>query len=223
MRVTGSIICRDQVDQNVLLAQLGQSATISCLDTTDIFGAYGFSITKTLWTSIDTTFVQGMELNVPSPLSLTLLDRRFQGWTSVDGTYVDGTYTEPRYYDPLWISYGLYKNSSDGSSWALQGYRYREPIHTDVGQFSATMALPNDPGLYRFEWLYKKDQSSDVTAINQIFNVTYWGNNPYYGYYIIPTNDQTAPTDYTPFPKYSADFGEWIGNNWGLRWPQYLW
>jgi hypothetical protein len=165
-----------------------------------------------------------MELATPSPLSMTFLDRRFQGWTLVDGTYVDGTYTEPRFYDPTWVSYGLYKNSSDGSSWSLQGYRFREPRHENVGQFYATLILPNDTGKYRLEWLYQKDQSSDFTTTNQIFNVTYWGNNPYYGYYVIPHGDETSSSNNNQSQRATADFGDWIGHDWkGLRWPQYIW
>lgn len=220
MKITGSIVCYDRPDQNQILTESGQTADIFCLDTPDQFDSYGFSIRKTLWTTVDTTFIQSMELAVPSPLSMTFLDRRYQGWNQVDGTYVDGTYTEPRFYDPLWVNYGLYKNSSDRSSWTLQGYRFREPRYADVGRYFANMVLPNNIGTYRLEWLYKKDQSSDVTAVNQIFNVTYWGNNPNYGCFVIPLGDGTSPA---PFPKYTADFGEWIGNNWGVRWPQYLW
>ncbi len=221
MKITGTIFCYDSnPDQNEILTRSGQTADIACFDSTDQFESFGFQIRKTLWTTIDTTFIQNMELAVPSPLSMIFLDRRFQGWTYVDGTYVDGTYTEPRLYDPLWVTYGLYKNSSDGSSWALQGFRFREPRYADVGRYYANMVLPNDIGRYRLEWLYQKDQSSDVTAVNQTFNVTYWGNNPNYGYFV---GDGTSPADYTPFPKFTADFGDWIGNNWGIRWPQYLW
>jgi hypothetical protein len=221
MKITGTIRCYDRPDQNQILTESGQTADIACLDSTDQFNAYGFQIRKTLWTTIDTTFIQNMEIVSPSPLSVTFLDRRFQGWTQIDSTYVDGTYTEPRFYDPLCVSYGLYKNSSDGSSWALQGYRFREPRYADVGRFYANMVLPNDVGKYRLEWLYQKDRSSDFTVVNQIFNVTYWGNNPGYGYFVV-SGDGTSP-DYTPFPKYTADFGDWISSNWGVRWPQYLW
>jgi hypothetical protein len=223
MRITGTIVCYDRPDQNQILTESGQTATIACLDSTDQFYSFGFQIRSTFWTTIDTTFIQNMELAIPSPLSLTLLDRRYQGWNNVDGTFVDGTYTEPRLYDPAWVSYGLYKNSSDGSSWALQGYRFREPRHENVGQFFATMILPSDVGKYRLEWLYQKDRSSDFTTVNQIFNVTYWGNNPYYGYFVVPPSDGTALAGASPFPQFTADFGDWISSDWGIRWPQYLW
>ena len=120
MKITGTIFCYDGPDQNEILTLSGQTADVACLDSTDQFESYAFQIRKTLWSTIDTTFIQGMELGIPSPLSITFLDRRFQGWTLIDGTYVDGTYTEPWLYDPLWVTYGLYKNSSDESSWTLQ-------------------------------------------------------------------------------------------------------
>ncbi len=222
MKITGNIKCYDGLDQNLILTEMGQMAVVSCLDSTDQFNSFAFVIRDTFWTTVDTTFIQNMELAIPSPLSLTFLDRSFQGWTYVDGTYIDGTYTEPRFYDPTAISYGLYKQSSDGSSWDLVGYRFRDPINPNVGRYYATMILPSDVGTYRLQWLYQKNQGSDFTAVNQIFNVTNWGNNPFYSYFSVPSLDNTA-ADSTPFPQFTADFGDWIGVGWlGLRWPQYL-
>jgi hypothetical protein len=222
MKITGNITCYDGSDLSQIQTRLGQTGIISCLDSADQFLSYGFAIRNTFWTSIDTTYIQNMELAIPSSLSMTFVERKFQGWTLVDGTYVDGTYTEPYFYNPSAISYGLYKNSPDGSTWNLIGYRFRNPINSDIGHYYATMILPNEIGRYKLEWLYQRNSTSDFTAVNQIFNVTNWDNNPYYAYFIIPPGDGTAPTDYTPYPKYTADFGDWIGNNWGLRWPQYL-
>lgn len=219
MKIHGTIRCYDRPDLCSIFADEGQTADISCLDSPDQQNAYGFTIAKTVYTSTETSFIQGKELNIPSPLSLTLLDRRYQGWTNVDGTYVDGVYTEPRFYDPLWINYGVYKNSSDGSSWTLEGYRFREPMHPNVGKYYANMIVPDDPGTYRVEWLFKKDQYSDVTAVYQLFSVINWGNDPSSTLWWVNNNSSNSST----IGRYNEIFGEWIGTGWGVRWPQYLW
>jgi hypothetical protein len=97
-------------------------------------------------------------------------------YTGSDGTIYNGYYTEPRPYNPLWTNYGIYK--SDNSSWELQGYRFREPMNPKVGSYYANMVAPADIGTYKIQWLFKKDSSSYVTAVDQPFDVDTWASGP---------------------------------------------
>jgi hypothetical protein len=172
MNINGTIICFDSTDQNIIQATTDQTSNISCIDGTDQFKSFGFSISKSTWNYTDAVFVQGQELSHPSPLSLCLQDYRRR---IIDGTsYLSGS--EPSMYDPVWIKYEVYRNSNDGTSWDLKGFRFREPMHPNVGEYYANMVFPEETGTYRLTWLYKRHIDSDTTAVNQIYEVTNWGN-----------------------------------------------
>jgi hypothetical protein len=175
--ISGTVTCFDIHDTCLILGDEGQSADISCFDSSDIFESSGFIINQTLNLANDGTFIQGQLLNDSTGLFLNLMSPSLRGWTlNIDGTYIDGTYTQPRSYNPIWINYGIYSQSSDGSNWDLQGYRFREPGNPTVGRFYANMEAPMDLGTHKIQWLYRKDSSSYATAVNQVFDVKVWGN-----------------------------------------------
>jgi hypothetical protein len=93
------------------------------------------------------------------------------GYWTTDGTYVDGTYMT-RAYDPRWINYGIYYIAPpDRSDSTLVGYRFREPVHKDVGHYYASMEMPWQPGHYEIRWLEQKYDNTSAWEIRQRFTV----------------------------------------------------
>ena len=208
MRILGTIHCSDHSDLCEVLATPGQTADVSCFDSTNLFESSGFVINRTLNLANDGTFAQGQLLNDRTGLFLNLLSPTLRGWTlNIDGTYVDGTYSAPRPYNPIWINYGIYSQSSDGSNWDLQGYRFREPMNPRVGNFYANIEAPMDLGTHKIQWLYRKDSSSYAVAVNQNFAVRSWSDG--LSTYVLPPTYPSAiviPAYLSRLPGQTATF-----------------
>jgi len=104
--------------------------------------------------------------------------------TRIDGTTViwDGTYAI-RTYDPQWINYSIwYVAPPDRSDSTMVGYRYREPVHKNVGRYYASMEMPDQPGHYEIHWLKQKYYDSSAWEIRQRFTVASNGIVPFPDY-----------------------------------------
>jgi hypothetical protein len=160
---------------------LKQEGVVDCEDNSDLVQSDSFIIGRTIIQSDGSTFVQGQLLDW-NGLTLSLNGPRFIPipGSFQDGTITvnfDGTYCESMPFNPLWINYGIY-NKIDSSNWALQGYRFREPMNPRVGFYYANMLAPPEIGTHKIQWIYTKDSSSYATAVNQTFSVNAWGNGP---------------------------------------------
>jgi hypothetical protein len=200
--INGTITCLDKKDICQVITSRGQSADIMCLDSTDLFSSYGFVVSETLEQYGDATFRAG--LLIPSDgLTLSLMDSTYLNGqldsTTIDGTtydlYIDSTFIS-RAFDPISINYSIWQQDSSGD--ILQGYRFREPLHPQVGNYYANMEAPEDPGFYRIEWLYRKNLESYSTIINQTFYVDYRDG----------TASGQSTTDYSPYGEYG--FVVWL-------------
>jgi hypothetical protein len=89
-------------------------------------------------------------------MTLVLTDWTYSGWSDyTDGTYVDGVWGF-RNYIPSWINYSVWHMDYDSSQYSLVGYRFRQPITDNVGQYYAPMVTPSPPGHYELRWRYQK-------------------------------------------------------------------
>jgi len=90
---------------------------------------------------------------------LVLMDHTYAwGTLGMDGTYRDGTWMD-RWYDPVWINYSLWY-TEDASNPSLIGYRYRDPVKVNVGNYYVAMEVPRPTGWYEIRWRYQKTATS---------------------------------------------------------------
>lgn len=175
MTITGIIKCTDDPSLFIYRPFRGITGYNRCILEPDKMDTTSYFICQT--DSLDTgkTFIQE-QLLLKNDLPLNLRDSTFIGGTLIDGTYVGSVY-RIRQFDPVWINYGLFY-TPDGTNWILEGYRYRTPLHDNVGRYHANFEAPEVVGPHKIQWLYQKDQSSCVRAIDMFFNVDFWGNQP---------------------------------------------
>lgn len=169
--ITGTINCIDDPNAFINRPSLGLSGYSESLWTMSTMDATSYFICQTFYQDTGKTFEQG-QLLLKNDLPLCLKDSTYVGGTLVDGTYVGGLY-RIRKYNPLWINYGLFYQT-DSTTWLLEGYRYRTPLNPSVGHFHANFEAPFQVGTHKIQWLYQKDQSSCVKAIDQYFQVDHW-------------------------------------------------
>jgi len=86
------------------------------------------------------------------PIQFT--DTTWVGGNWVDGTYVDGT-RRSYWYDPMVVNYALWYIQGSSNP-QLIGYRYRDPVRKNVGDYYTSMIVPRTTGNYEIRWLYQK-------------------------------------------------------------------
>ena len=175
MTITGNISCIDSSSAFIGRPFRGLTGYFRSVYEPDSMDTTSYYICRTDSSTTGKAFAQE-QLLLKDDLPLNLRDSTFVGGTLVDGTYVGSIY-QIRQFDPIWINYGLFY-TPDNTNWILEGYRYRTPLHTAVGQYHANFEAPDMVGQHKIQWLYKKDQSSCVRAIDMFFNVQFWGNQP---------------------------------------------
>lgn len=175
MAITGNISCTDNPGAFIGRPFRGLSGYYRSILEPGTMDTTAYPICRTDYSDTGKTFVQE-QLLLKNDLPLNLQDSTFVGGTLVDGTYVGSIY-RIRQFDPIWINYGLFY-TPDGTNWVLEGYRYRTPLHDGVGRYHANFEAPMMVGEHKIQWLYQKDQSSCVRAIDMFFNVDFWGNQP---------------------------------------------
>lgn len=105
----------------------------------------------------DTTFLQGQILG-NEDLILELKKWSYFGGTQLpDSTWIDGTWMF-RWFSPSYLSYSIY-DTSDSS---VIGFPYRDPVQTNIGNYYASMVVPETPGHYGIRWVYVKDQTGSI-------------------------------------------------------------
>jgi len=100
----------------------------------------------------------------------------FADWTyaggnlNIDGTWVDGTWGY-QWYDPVQRYYSIYFQDYDtsASDSTLVGYKFREPVRENVGQYYSSMVTPDTPGHYLNTWTSLKDSTAYAKRISQPF------------------------------------------------------
>ena len=179
--VTGTVLAVDYPShQSFVQASQDRTGQVRAIETDHINRVEGFLIGDTTQLSQGAVFTQNQVLG-PLDLTLTLWDSTVVDGTNVngDGTYVDSTYMV-RNYNPLWTNYSIW-SITDGTR-ELQGIRTRTPINPMVGQFYASMEVPETAGNYEIDWQYQKDRSSQTKVIAESFRVRVFG----------ATSDQTS-------------------------------
>jgi hypothetical protein len=130
----------------------------SCNDSVYACSSIGWIISDSVTYSSAGSFTQGTFLST-SDMTMNLTD-----WTYTGG-YWDSTVLRDctrinRWFDATWINYSTWR-TIDASNKVLIGYRYREPVHPNVGNYYAPMEVPG-PGQYDLVWRYQKDSSAYV-------------------------------------------------------------
>jgi hypothetical protein len=164
--IYGSIVLSDnsRVTQN----QIGISGFGYDVESTGTEVLPGFVIVDSTTLKTDSTFFQ-REILGPGNLPFCLSDwTYFGGHQRPDTTWVDGTWMT-RWYDPRWLWYSvwyenyLYDTSGHETGlgpFSLIGYKYRSPTRKNVGNYYASMVVPDMAGHYQARWVYEKDNSS---------------------------------------------------------------
>ena len=174
--ITATIRALENPHSCFVFSDIANQASVTAVDSDHTCSISAFVIGQTIERSRDSTFVQD-QLITSGDLTLSLYDSTYVDGTKIDGTYQDGTYVV-RTFNPIWTNYSIwYMDPPLGTEELLQGYRFRTPMNPQIGQFYANMIAP-DPGRYKIQWLYKKDQSSYVTAIDEPFSVSTRGISP---------------------------------------------
>jgi hypothetical protein len=124
----------------------------------DINPIAGLVISDSTLLGGDATFFPNQILG-PGDLTLTLRDWTYFGGIPYDATtFIDGTWMF-RWYDPVYLSYSIWYQSYDTSQFSLIGYKYRNPVHLNVGSYYSAMVVPKLVGHYQERWLYLRDNS----------------------------------------------------------------
>ena len=130
---------------------------------------YGYIVVDSTSLPTDQTFIQNAIIGF-GDMTTSLKDWTYaDGSQNIDGTWVDGTF-QYRWFDPEWIFYSIYYRSYDNTSdYSLVGYKYREPVRSNVGEYYSSMVVPDQPGHYENRWTYRRDNSSYSHEIVQPF------------------------------------------------------
>jgi len=154
MNYFGSINLSD----NSRITQSGTSGFIFDVTAPDDSPISGLVISDSTLLAGDQTFFQNQILG-PNDLTLTLQDWTYFGGYQFDATtFVDGTWMF-RWFDPVRLSFSIWYKSYDTSQFSLVGYKYRNPVHQNVGQYYSAMVVPRLVGHYQERWLYLRDNS----------------------------------------------------------------
>ena len=164
MDYTGYIVLSDSSRHAIRTAEAGFALSLAAPDS-DAIESIAYT---TLTLSGDQTFLQEQILG-QGDLTLILRDWTYFGGIPLDATtYVDGTWMY-RWFDPSYITYSIWYKDYDTSDYSLVGYKYRDPISNNVGDYYAPMEVPRPPGHYQIRWLYTKSSTSYGKEIIQAF------------------------------------------------------
>jgi len=122
----------------------------------------------------DSPFFQGQILG-PGDMPLVLQDWTYFGGQPFDATtFVGGTWMF-RWFDPVYLTYSVWYKDYDTSQFSLVGNKFRNSIiEQNVGNFYASMVVPQTPGHYQTRWLYLKDYSGSYAheIVNKFVSVS---------------------------------------------------
>lgn len=166
--VHGYISFIDTTHVSSFLGTITYGGYAEFLDTTSQYFSSGLIISDTTRVPRDTTFTQDQILSW-SDMTMTFSDWTYaNGHLNIDGTWVDGTFGF-KLFDPTNLYYSIYYKDYDTSDFSLVGYKFREPVKINVGQYYASMIVPNTVGHYENRWTYLRDNSSYAHRIIQPF------------------------------------------------------
>ena len=164
----GSISLIDSTHTSQFFGYLGYGGYVEFYDSTHFTPMTGYVVDDSTRLPSDSTYFQGAILS-RQDMTLSLKDWTYSGGhLNIDGTWVDGTFKH-RWFDPLWLFYSIWSQDYDTSAWSLTGYRYREPVNPSVGEYYASMVVPQETGHYEARWTYLRDNSSYAKEIVQPF------------------------------------------------------
>jgi len=119
----------------------------------------------------DQTFLQ-QQIVGSGDLTLLLQKWNYFGGYQVDATTYAGGHWGPRWFDPDYIKYSIWYLDYDSSQYSLVGYKYRDPIEQDVGNFYAPMVIPPTPGHYQIRWLYFNNDTIGKEVVKSFTSVS---------------------------------------------------
>lgn len=158
MRYDGYIEVIDRPHEVHIEGSIGYPSIIECYDRSTACSITGYVVSDSSTLPTDQTFFQG-EIIGYGDMTLSLKDWSYADSTqNMDGTWVDGTF-QYRWFDPEWIFYSIYYRDYDTSDYSLIGYRYRDPVRSNVGEYYASMVIPEQIGHYENRWTYLRDNS----------------------------------------------------------------
>lgn len=140
----------------------------------------------------DATFLQGQIIG-DGGLNLELKQWGYYGGTQLlDTTWVNGKWSF-RWYSPYYVNYQIWHKPYDSSVFSLVGCPYREPVMDGIGDYYASMVVPQTPGHYEIRWIYLNDASTIAGQVFQSFTSMSRGIDamPDYPY---PAGDPGYPT-----------------------------
>jgi len=168
MANVGTLSAIDTTHTSEFQGAIGYTGVLEANDSIHYFSVDGYIVEDSTTLPADSTYLQGAIIG-QSDMTFNLVDWTYaNGHENIDGTWVDGTFRHI-WADPYWIFYSVWNHNSDTSDWSLVGYKYREPVHENVGQFYASMVIPDSPGLYENRWTYQRDSSSYAKEVVQPF------------------------------------------------------
>lgn len=159
MRYDGYVRAIDRPHEVLIEGSIGYPSVIACYDSFYISSITGYIVSDSSALPTDQTFLQDQIIGY-GDMTLSLKDYTYaDGSQNPDGTWIDGTF-QYRWFDPEWIFYSIYYQSYDNTSdYSLIGYKYREPVRSDVGEYYASMVIPETVGHYENRWAYLRDNS----------------------------------------------------------------
>ena len=151
----GKLSLVDSTHVSQFFGSVSLSSTLQLIDTTHSASLSGYVLNDSTYLPGDSTLFQNSILN-PTDMTLVLFDWTYaHGVPDIDGTLVGGSLGF-LWYDPAWIHYSIYYQDYDTSDFSLVGYRYREPVRQNVGQYYASMVV-GQPGHYETRWVYQRE------------------------------------------------------------------
>lgn len=166
MRYDGYIEVLDRPHEVHIEGSIVYPGYIEAIDRSHDVSISGYIVSDSTTLSTDQTFTQGAIIS-SGDMTLSLKDWTYtDGSQNPDGTWVDGTF-QFRWFDPEWVFYSIYYYQN--SDWSLVGYKYRDPVRSNVGEYYSSMVIPEETGLYENRWTYQRDSSSYAHEIIQPF------------------------------------------------------
>ncbi len=179
-----------------MLGYVGYSGTLQSIDTTHLTSMTGLVINDSTTLGTDATYFQNSILGGDDQTMIFADWTYANGTLDMDGTWVGGTFGW-QWYDPVQLYYSIYHRDTTSidstkvyvDTTNLEGYKFREPVRNDVGNYYASMIAPNDPGHYMATWTWLKDNSSYAERVSQPFTSMSQGLDAQSDY---PGSDSTA-------------------------------
>ena len=172
--ISGSITLSDSSRHTVDTGRTGFMFDIAPPDYVD---ATAITAAGSRFLQGDTTFLQGSIIGQDG-LTLELKNWAYYGgYQQPDTTWVNGQWMF-RWYSPVYLNYSIWFKPYNSPDATLIGCPFREPVMLDVGNYYASMVVPETPGHYEIRWLYMDDQSSFGSTIVEKFTSVSRGIDP---------------------------------------------